>query len=74
MGLFIAPQLRRHILKFTLLNDRVTFLHLQVGYRFPPDICVYGGCFSWATSMLDWAMTLTPGSEPECRSVIGLLC
>lgn len=61
VGLLLAPQLRRHILEFTLVSERVTSLHLQVGDRIPTDICVYGGCYSWATSMLDWAKTLTPG-------------
>ncbi len=31
VGLFIAPQLSRHVLEFSLVNERVASLHLRVG-------------------------------------------
>lgn len=33
MGLLIAPQFRRHVLQFTLVNERVASLCLQVRDR-----------------------------------------
>ncbi|KAI3367660.1 hypothetical protein L3Q82_026213, partial [Scortum barcoo] len=42
VGLLIAPQLSRHVLEFTPVNERVASLHLQVGDRSLAVVCAYG--------------------------------
>ncbi|KAI3362689.1 hypothetical protein L3Q82_001755 [Scortum barcoo] len=42
VGLLIAPQLSRHVLEFTPVNERVASLRLQVGDRSLAVVCAYG--------------------------------
>ena len=42
VGLLIAPQLSRHVLEFTPVNERVASLRLRVGDRSLTVICAYG--------------------------------
>ena len=42
MGLLVAPQLSRHVLEFTPVNERVASLHLQVGDRSLTVVSAYG--------------------------------
>ncbi|GAA6099379.1 uncharacterized protein LOC120491749, partial [Tachysurus ichikawai] len=42
VGLLIAPQLSRHVLEFTPVNERVVSLRLRVGDRSLTVICAYG--------------------------------
>ncbi|KAK3572306.1 hypothetical protein QTP86_030244 [Hemibagrus guttatus] len=42
MGLLIAPQLSRHVLEFSLVNERVVSLHLQAGDRCLTVVSAYG--------------------------------
>ncbi|KAI3355760.1 hypothetical protein L3Q82_004332 [Scortum barcoo] len=42
VGLLIAPQLSRHVLEFTLVNERVASLRLRVGDRSLAVVCAYG--------------------------------
>ncbi|KAI3369110.1 hypothetical protein L3Q82_026075, partial [Scortum barcoo] len=42
VGLLIAPQLSRHVLEFTPVNERVASLHLRVGDRSLAVVCAYG--------------------------------
>ncbi len=42
MGLLIAPQLSRHVLEFTPVNERVVSLRLRVGDRSLTVVCAYG--------------------------------
>ncbi len=42
VGLLIAPQLSRHVLEFTPLNERVVSLRLRVGDRSLTVVCAYG--------------------------------
>ncbi|KAI3364105.1 hypothetical protein L3Q82_010931 [Scortum barcoo] len=41
-GLLIAPQLSRHVLEFTPVNERVASLRLRVGDRSLAIVCAYG--------------------------------
>ncbi|KAI3354008.1 hypothetical protein L3Q82_018568, partial [Scortum barcoo] len=42
VGLLIAPQLSRHVLEFTPVNERVASLRLRVGDRSLAVVCAYG--------------------------------
>ncbi|CAM4456622.1 unnamed protein product [Leuciscus chuanchicus] len=42
VGLLIAPQLSRHVLEFTPVNERVASLRLRVGERSLTVVCAYG--------------------------------
>ncbi len=42
VGLLIAPQLSRHVLEFTPVNERVVSLCLRVGDRSLTVVCAYG--------------------------------
>ncbi|KAI3354155.1 hypothetical protein L3Q82_018485 [Scortum barcoo] len=42
VGLLIAPQLSRHVLEFTPVNERVASLRLRVGDRSLAIVCAYG--------------------------------
>ncbi|KAI3352855.1 hypothetical protein L3Q82_019428 [Scortum barcoo] len=42
VGLLIAPQLSRHVLEFTPVNERVASLRLRVGDRSLAVVCSYG--------------------------------
>ncbi len=42
MRLLIAPQLSRHVLEFTPVNERVASLRLRVGDRSLTVVCAYG--------------------------------
>ncbi len=42
VGLLIAPQLSRHVLEFTPVNERVVSLRLWVGDRSLTVVCAYG--------------------------------
>ncbi|KAI3364032.1 hypothetical protein L3Q82_010862, partial [Scortum barcoo] len=42
VGLLIAPQLSRHVLEFTPVNERVASLRLWVGDRSLAVVCAYG--------------------------------
>ena len=42
VGLLIAPQLSRHVLEFTPVNERVASLHLRVGERSLTIVSAYG--------------------------------
>ena len=42
VGLLIAPQLSRHVLEFTPVNERVVSLRLRVGDRSLTVVCAYG--------------------------------
>ncbi|KAK3542811.1 hypothetical protein QTP70_003071 [Hemibagrus guttatus] len=42
VGLFIAPQLSRHVLEFSPVNERVVSLHLQTGDRCLTVVSAYG--------------------------------
>ncbi|KAI3357796.1 hypothetical protein L3Q82_016188 [Scortum barcoo] len=42
VGLLIAPQLSRHVLEFTPVNERVASLRLRVGDRSLTVVCAYG--------------------------------
>ncbi|KAI3377204.1 hypothetical protein L3Q82_009108 [Scortum barcoo] len=42
VGLLIAPQLCRHVLEFTPVNERVASLRLRVGDRSLAVVCAYG--------------------------------
>ncbi|KAI2668786.1 Craniofacial development protein 2 [Labeo rohita] len=42
VGLLIAPQLSRHVLEFTPVDERVVSLRLQVGDRSLTVVCAYG--------------------------------
>ncbi|KAI3372654.1 hypothetical protein L3Q82_023124 [Scortum barcoo] len=42
VGLLIAPQLSRHVLEFTPVNERVASLRLRVGDRALAVVCAYG--------------------------------
>ena len=42
MGLLIAPQLSRHVLEFTQVNETVISLHLRVGDRSLTVVSAYG--------------------------------
>ncbi|KAK3538840.1 hypothetical protein QTP86_015967 [Hemibagrus guttatus] len=42
VGLLIAPQLSRHVLEFTPVNERVVFLRLQAGDRCLTVVSAYG--------------------------------
>ncbi|KAI3361431.1 hypothetical protein L3Q82_013594, partial [Scortum barcoo] len=43
VGLLIAPQLSRHVLEFTPVNERVASLHLRVGDRSLAVVCASTG-------------------------------
>ncbi|KAI3360599.1 hypothetical protein L3Q82_002467 [Scortum barcoo] len=43
VGLLIAPQLSRHVLEFTPVNERVASLRLRVGDRSLAVVCAYAG-------------------------------
>ncbi|KAI3351312.1 hypothetical protein L3Q82_005857 [Scortum barcoo] len=43
VGLLIAPQLSRHVLEFTPVNERVASLRLRVGDRSLAIVCAYNG-------------------------------
>ncbi len=42
VGLLTAPQLSRHVLEFTPVNERVVSLRLRVGDRSLTVVCAYG--------------------------------
>ncbi|KAL0182651.1 hypothetical protein M9458_022026, partial [Cirrhinus mrigala] len=42
VGLLIAPQLSRHVLEFTPVDERVVSLRLRVGDRSLTVVCAYG--------------------------------
>ncbi|KAI3366378.1 hypothetical protein L3Q82_000536 [Scortum barcoo] len=55
VGLLIAPQLSRHVLEFTPVNERVASLRLRVGDRSLAVVCAYTGRTAVQSTRPSWS-------------------
>ncbi|GAA6064833.1 uncharacterized protein LOC120491749 [Tachysurus ichikawai] len=67
VGLLIAPQLSRHVLEFTPVNERVVSLRLRVGDRSLTVICAYGpnGSVEYPTFLASLGGVLESAGTPS---------